>query len=58
LKLNIDNFRWEKHKYDVNSAMHGAVKYPGIASVYDGRIILCGGSLASTGDATNSVYEA
>lgn len=44
--------------YDVGSGVHGTLKYSGITSLFDGRMIMCGGSLASTGDATNTVYEA
>lgn len=58
LRLNLDNFRWDKLNYDVSSSVHGTLKYSGITTLYDGRIIMCGGSLVSTGDATNIVYEA
>lgn len=45
-------------KYDNNSSLNGTLRYLGSASIPDGRIILCGGCLISTGDATNTVYEA
>lgn len=58
LRLNVDNYRWDKLGYDPSSSVHGTLKYSGICSTFDGRVIMCGGSLISTGDATASTYEA
>ena len=57
LKFNLDSLKWEKLKYDNNSSFTGSLRYLGAASSPDGKILLCGGSLISTGDATNTVYE-
>jgi hypothetical protein len=49
--------KWEKFKYDNNSSFNGSLRYLAGAALQDGRILLCGGCLISTGDATNTVYE-
>lgn len=58
LKFNLDQQKWEKLKYDNNSNFNGSLRYLGSAVSSDGRILLTGGCLVSTGDAANTVYEA
>jgi N-acetylneuraminic acid mutarotase len=45
-------------RYESGSTFNGTLRYLGSACTPDGRIILCGGCLVSTGDATNTCYEA
>ena len=57
LRLNLESLKWDKIKYDSGSSFSGSLRYTGGACTQDGRIIVSGGCLISTGDATNTCYE-
>lgn len=57
VKYNLENMRWEKLKYDSGSSFGGNLRYAASACTIDGRIIVTGGCLISTGDATNTTFE-
>lgn len=57
VKYNLENMRWEKLKYDSGSSFGGNLRYTASAYTIDGRIIITGGCLISTGDATNTTFE-
>ena len=57
LKFNLESQRWEKVKYDSGSTFTGNLRYSGSAYTPDGRIIITGGCLISTSDASNIVFE-
>jgi hypothetical protein len=44
-------------KYDNNSSFSGSLKYVGGAVTAEGKVLLCGGCLVSTGDPANTAYE-
>ena len=57
MKFDIESLKWDKLRYDNNSNFNGALRYPSAACTFEGRILLTGGCLISTGDAVQTTYE-
>ena len=57
LQLNLESLKWEKLRYDSGTSFTGTLRYSCSAACPDGRVLLSGGCLVSTGDATNTCYE-
>ncbi len=57
LQLNLESLRWEALRYDSSTSFTGNLRYSASAASPDGRVLLTGGCLVSTGDATNTCYE-
>ena len=57
LSYNVEDMVWEKRRFDNNAKFTGTLKYMAAATLLDGRIILTGGCLVSSGEATNTCYE-
>jgi len=49
--------KWDKLRLDNTSSYTGALRFMAGIATHEGRIIICGGCLVSSGDATNATYE-